>query len=479
MAFDKSTIDLIRDLQALMNDPETKQGFLRRFGKSKREEISQATSDNGKAFIREHTMSMNEMRRQGLCFSCKILWELNHKCMDQRMVKENKIHVSSTDGEVTKNNDVIAATSMIPINEDSSKGNKEEKGNVLILDNSCLPFHSYEIIAHINGGTCEDETPSVSSQNVSVESENSNRDALVKLEENDRYVDDIKHISSLYHENDDTLESSIDDTQELGVRDQFGGMNSDLEHSDFLYKPWEDMEIDPLLSGATTSVLTTHDEGDTLQWHDIITNLFEGSCIMLYTSYEVADLTHERIGEDESTSKDDEACIEEVLGKGEYVVLEAIFCVIQITYMATPELDVLSLEKKMDLKSEHVPKVATVGPTEPATYQKAYKLANYKRWIRSNPFLRFGLPLISLTALGALGLGHLQQGRKEMQKEKEDREWEAIEITKALSREGPLGNSVISKPKQINLEDELKALQQKVNINDFEYKKIPRPKNTG
>ncbi|XP_059063585.1 uncharacterized protein LOC131041926 isoform X2 [Cryptomeria japonica] len=147
--------------------------------------------------------------------------------------------------------------------------------------------------------------------------------------------------------------------------------------------------------------------------------------------------------------------------------------------MATPELDVLSLEKKMDLKSEHVPKVATVGPTEPATYQKAYKLANYKRWIRSNPFLRFGLPLISLTALGALGLGHLQQGRKEMQKEKEDREWEAIEITKALSREGPLGNSVISKPKQINLEDELKALQQKVNINDFEYKKIPRPKNTG
>lgn len=103
------------------------------------------------------------------------------------------------------------------------------------------------------------------------------------------------------------------------------------------------------------------------------------------------------------------------------------------------------------------------------------KIANYKRWGRTNPFLRFGLPLISLTIFGAVGLGHLQQGRKDMEEVREDREWEAIERTKALSREGPLGKFVRPKSSKTNLEDELKALQQKIDINNFEYKKIPRP----
>lgn len=31
-----------------------------------------------------------------------------------------------------------------------------------------------------------------------------------------------------------------------------------------------------------------------------------------------------------------------------------------------------------------------------------------KRW---NPFLKFGVPLISLTVLGSVALAHLQQGR--------------------------------------------------------------------
>lgn len=35
----------------------------------------------------------------------------------------------------------------------------------------------------------------------------------------------------------------------------------------------------------------------------------------------------------------------------------------------------------------------------------------FKRVGRTSPFIRYGLPMISLTVLGALGLGHLLQGR--------------------------------------------------------------------
>lgn len=37
--------------------------------------------------------------------------------------------------------------------------------------------------------------------------------------------------------------------------------------------------------------------------------------------------------------------------------------------------------------------------------------SRFKRWGRKSPFIRYGLPMISLTVLGALGLGHLLQGR--------------------------------------------------------------------
>lgn len=36
---------------------------------------------------------------------------------------------------------------------------------------------------------------------------------------------------------------------------------------------------------------------------------------------------------------------------------------------------------------------------------------SFKRWGRKNPFVRYGLPMISLTVLGSIGLGHLLQGR--------------------------------------------------------------------
>ncbi|KAH7684019.1 cytochrome c oxidase assembly protein subunit 16 protein [Dioscorea alata] len=96
----------------------------------------------------------------------------------------------------------------------------------------------------------------------------------------------------------------------------------------------------------------------------------------------------------------------------------------------------------------------------------------FKRWGRKYPFLRYGLPLISLTVLGSVGLAHLIQGGKEVSKEKDDLEWELLESTKALSRTGPMEGY---KPKKFSLEEELKVLQERVDIYNYEYKKIPKP----
>jgi cytochrome c oxidase assembly protein subunit 16 len=95
---------------------------------------------------------------------------------------------------------------------------------------------------------------------------------------------------------------------------------------------------------------------------------------------------------------------------------------------------------------------------------------SFKRWGRKYPFIRYGLPMISLTVFGAVGLGHLLQGSKDIAKVKDDQEWEIIETRKALSRTGPID---AYKPKNISLEEELKALQEKVDINNYEFKKIP------
>lgn len=89
--------------------------------------------------------------------------------------------------------------------------------------------------------------------------------------------------------------------------------------------------------------------------------------------------------------------------------------------------------------------------------------------------MRYGLPMISLTVLGSIGLSQLLQGSKDIAKVKDDQEWEIIETRKALSRFGPVN---AYNPKKINLEEELKALQEKVDINDYEYKKIPKPKES-
>ncbi|KAL5721703.1 hypothetical protein ACHQM5_005313 [Ranunculus cassubicifolius] len=97
--------------------------------------------------------------------------------------------------------------------------------------------------------------------------------------------------------------------------------------------------------------------------------------------------------------------------------------------------------------------------------------SEFKRWGRRNPFIRYGLPFISITVFGAIGIAQLLQGSKDVAKVKDDQAWEIIETKKALSRTGP----VEYKPKKLSLEEELKALQAKVDINDYEYKKIPKP----
>uniref|UniRef100_K3XZ94 Uncharacterized protein n=1 Tax=Setaria italica TaxID=4555 RepID=K3XZ94_SETIT len=95
-----------------------------------------------------------------------------------------------------------------------------------------------------------------------------------------------------------------------------------------------------------------------------------------------------------------------------------------------------------------------INPVESSA--KVFKQASqFKRLGRKHPFVRYGLPLISLTVFGAVGLAHLIQGSKEVTKEKEDIEWEVVETTKALSRTGPVEGAY--KPKKLSLEDELKV----------------------
>ncbi|GAV62505.1 COX16 domain-containing protein [Cephalotus follicularis] len=98
--------------------------------------------------------------------------------------------------------------------------------------------------------------------------------------------------------------------------------------------------------------------------------------------------------------------------------------------------------------------------------------SSFKRLGRKYPFIRYGVPMISLTVFGAVGLGQLLQGSKDIAKVKDDQEWEIIETRKALSRTGPIE---AYKPKKISMEEELKALQEKVDINNYEYKRIPKP----
>ncbi|XP_078169045.1 cytochrome C oxidase assembly protein isoform X1 [Carex rostrata] len=112
---------------------------------------------------------------------------------------------------------------------------------------------------------------------------------------------------------------------------------------------------------------------------------------------------------------------------------------------------------------------------EGSTTKLSQRASEFSRWGRKYPFVRYGIPLISLTVFGSVGLAHLIQGSKEVTKEKDDLEWEIIENTRSLSRIGPTDSY---KPKKRSLEEELKALQEKVDINKYDYKRIPKLNET-
>ncbi|RYQ98819.1 hypothetical protein Ahy_B07g086641 [Arachis hypogaea] len=102
----------------------------------------------------------------------------------------------------------------------------------------------------------------------------------------------------------------------------------------------------------------------------------------------------------------------------------------------------------------HTAKANKEKEKQSVTAKNSGSFSSFKRWGRKSPFLRYGLPMISLTILGALGLGHLLQGSKDIAKVKDDQEWEITEARKALSRLGPVD---AYNPKTISLEDELKV----------------------
>ncbi|XP_078169047.1 cytochrome C oxidase assembly protein isoform X3 [Carex rostrata] len=89
---------------------------------------------------------------------------------------------------------------------------------------------------------------------------------------------------------------------------------------------------------------------------------------------------------------------------------------------------------------------------EGSTTKLSQRASEFSRWGRKYPFVR-----------------------KEVTKEKDDLEWEIIENTRSLSRIGPTDSY---KPKKRSLEEELKALQEKVDINKYDYKRIPKLNET-
>ncbi|KAJ4821430.1 cytochrome C oxidase assembly protein [Rhynchospora pubera] len=93
-----------------------------------------------------------------------------------------------------------------------------------------------------------------------------------------------------------------------------------------------------------------------------------------------------------------------------------------------------------------------------STTKLSQHASEFKRWGRKYPFVRYGIPLVSLTVLGSVGLAHLIQGSKEVTKEKDELEWEIIENTRSLSRTGP---TEVYKPKKRSLEEELKISKSK------------------
>ncbi|GAQ85474.1 hypothetical protein KFL_002370080 [Klebsormidium nitens] len=80
------------------------------------------------------------------------------------------------------------------------------------------------------------------------------------------------------------------------------------------------------------------------------------------------------------------------------------------------------------------------------------------------PFLRFGLPMTVFSVVGFYGLVHLTQGRREMINAHSPAQLQP------LNKEGELK----SEGKKLDLNEELRKLNEKVNINDYENKPVPK-----
>ncbi|GLJ56036.1 hypothetical protein SUGI_1203150 [Cryptomeria japonica] len=321
MGFDKSTIDLMKNLYELLSDPETQQGIRRIFGKSKKNRVTSPMifknlyddfvrhADSTQVVMKtaiENELSTSSVQEISLEISTL---EASREHVNDMGGNDLDDHISSSPSHDEKSNygsqgqlenqSLVAATSR---EEDDTNQdlividdyNKKEGSRNQNWDND-IPSHSYETTTLIHERTCEDKSPSVGSPSSSVEGENANRNALVELEEYDRYTDDSRHTSSLLHENDDNLESSLDGTQALSAKDGFGGTNSNHEHFDCSHQTWVDVRDE-----VVTNV--THDEGNILQWHDIITDLFLDSSCLPPHSHEFAAFTHGMTNEEKSTN---------------------------------------------------------------------------------------------------------------------------------------------------------------------------------
>ncbi|EGD72343.1 hypothetical protein PTSG_00364 [Salpingoeca rosetta] len=82
----------------------------------------------------------------------------------------------------------------------------------------------------------------------------------------------------------------------------------------------------------------------------------------------------------------------------------------------------------------------------------------------SNPFFRFGLPMLGLVVAGSLGLREFMSLRVTMRDEK------------ARSMTDQEVQKLSNKPKQqFNIEGELRRLQAEMDIDKWEQTRVPRP----
>ncbi|GJP46086.1 hypothetical protein CLOM_g5417 [Closterium sp. NIES-68] len=85
--------------------------------------------------------------------------------------------------------------------------------------------------------------------------------------------------------------------------------------------------------------------------------------------------------------------------------------------------------------------------------------------------------MLSMMVVGSVGLGYMVQGRRDLERAKDDGEWAALEATRSLTRESDIGElKTPAKRKAMDLEEELKSMQQKMDINNYEFKPLPKPK---